>query len=84
MPPPREEEREIERERDSWLACRREEAKVKTAEAVSDQVLPRFQTDTALPRKKFLAIASALYRSPMVVITCTESTIYTLNALKIQ
>lgn len=32
---------------------------MKTAEAVSDQVLPRFQAQTlALPRKKLLAVAS--------------------------
>lgn len=36
MPPPR----------DPRSVCRREKAKVKTAEAVSDQVLPRSQTET--------------------------------------
>lgn len=70
--------------RDPRSACRREEAKVKTALAVSDQVLLRPQTEMLHCEGRSSSAAAHWSHAPMVIVVRTESTMDTLNALKFQ
>lgn len=65
-------------------ACRREEAKVKTTEAVSDQVLPQARTEAMEGAAR--CCTGFMYRPSMrrSLYIYRISDIHTLNALKLQ